>query len=125
MRVICYALVIFAAVVCCVFFTQYARAQNLLTPRDDFLTVLSQAQDEPGHAIWFYISGLVGGANAAAVIHTGEPLICDTHEFHDTEATSDVIFDWLTKTDALRNPDIFLELVVPLAFADRYPCTMI
>lgn len=125
MRIAISIIAAFIIIASAVFYSQYARAQNLLTPRDEFLTVISQAQDEPGHAIWFYISGLVGGANAAAVIRTGEPLICDTHEFFDTETTSDVIFDWLTKTEALSNPDIYLELVVPLAFADRYPCTMI
>ena len=122
MRVAIAALII---IVSTVFYSQYARAQNLLTYRDQMLTLLSQASEEPGHPLWFYIAGLVGGANAASVLHTGKPIICDTHEFENRDETEETIMRWLLASGQLSNPEILLEVVVPLAFADRYPCTAI
>ena len=122
MRVAIAALII---IVSTVFYSQYARAQNLLTYRDQMLPLLSQASEEPGHPLWFYIAGLVGGANAASVLHTGKPIICDTHEFENHDETEETIMRWLLASGQLSNPEILLEVVVPLAFADRYPCTAI
>lgn len=119
------ALAAFALFVCCFFFAQKSQSQNLLTPRDEFLAVLADARGEPHHAIWFYISGLIGGANAGAVLHTGKPLICDTHNFEEIAETEETIMLWLLSSDALSSPDTYLELAAPLAFAARYPCTMI
>ena len=119
------ALAAFTFFGCCFFFAQKSQSQNLLTPRDEFLAVLADARDEPQHSIWFYISGLVGGANAGAVMHTGKPLICDTHSFEEIAETEETIMLWLLSSEALSSPDTYLELAVPLAFAARYPCTMI
>jgi len=119
------ALLLLALVISTLFFANHARSQALLTPRDEFLTALAQATEEPGHAIWFYISGLISGANAASVIHTGEPAICDGHQFEEIDKTEDTIMQWLVESGQLQNPDIFLELAAPLAFAHRYPCTKI
>lgn len=102
-----------------------ASAQSLITPRDTFLNMLAHASEEPGHALWFYIAGLVGGANAMSLIQTGEAVICDAHEFEETRKTEDLIMNWLIRTDQISNPDILLEVVVPLAFAEEYPCTTI
>ena len=100
-----------------------ASAQNLITPRDTFLNMMAHASEDPGHALWFYVSGLVGGANAISILNTGKPIICDTHRFEEIRKTEDLIMDWLVRTDQLSNPDILLEFAVPLAFADAYPCT--
>lgn len=116
------ALALSMAFACALFFSQHARGQALLTPRDQMFDALSGARDEPGHALWFYISGLIGGANAASVMHSGTPIICDTHEFEDIKATEETIMRWLLAHDQISNPDIFLELAAPLAFAERYPC---
>ena len=125
MRIAISIIAAFIIIVSTVFYSQYARAQNLLTYRDQMLTLLAQASEEPGHALWFYIAGLVGGANAASVLHTGQPIICDTHEFEDHAETEETIMRWLLASGQLSNPDILLEVVAPLAFADRYPCTTI
>lgn len=119
------ALAVFVLFVCCFFFVQTARSQNMLTPRDEFLAVLADARGDPRHAIWFYISGLVSGANAAAIMHTGKPLICDTHSFEEIAETEETIMLWLLNSDALSSPDTYLEMAAPLAFTARYPCTMI
>lgn len=45
MRIAISIIAAFIIIASAVFYSQYARAQNLLTPRDEFLTVISQAQD--------------------------------------------------------------------------------
>ena len=121
-RLITIALAVTMALMGALFFSQHARGQALLTPRDQMFEALSSARDVPGHALWFYISGLIGGANAASVMHSGTPIICDTHEFEDIKETEETIMRWLLAHDQISNPEIFLELAAPLAFAERYPC---
>lgn len=104
---------------------QQSRGQAIITPRDRFLGMLDEAQTEPTHAIWFYIAGLIGGANLASVAYTGQPMICDTHKFENQERTTEVIMDWLVRYGHLDNPDFLLEVAAPLAFAEEYPCTEI
>jgi hypothetical protein len=102
--------------------SQSASPQHVLTPRDSFLDSLKKARGIPTHQLWFYISGLTNGANIASIYLTGEPLICDAHEFAETDKTEEVIMRWLIKNDQLANPDITLEMATGLAFADSYPC---
>ena len=125
MRIVICAMAVFIIIVSTIFYSQYARAQNLLTPRDEMLTLLGQASENPGHALWFYIAGLIGGANAVSVLQTGHPMVCDTHEFENHAETEETIMRWLLSSGQLSNPEVVLELVAPLAFADRYPCTAI
>lgn len=118
------AAVVFALVVT-LLWHQQSRAQNIITPRDTFLEMLDEAQTDPAHAIWFYIAGLIGGANLGNIANTGQPMICDTHKFEDQERTTEVIMDWLVRYGHLDNPDFLLEVAAPLAFAEEYPCTEI
>lgn len=104
---------------------QQSSAQNIITPRDTFLEMLAEAQTEPTHAVWFYIAGLIGGANLGNIANTGQPLICDAHKFEEQERTTEVIMDWLVRHGHLGNPDFLLEVAAPLAFAEEYPCTEI
>lgn len=119
-----FASLLFAAVAG-ILWAHNSNGQNILTPRDTFLNMLAHASEEPGHALWFYIAGLVSGANAMSLIQTGEAVICDAHEFEETRKTEDLIMNWLIRTDQISNPEILLEVVVPLAFAEEYPCTTI
>lgn len=107
------------------FFTQYARSMNIVTPRDSFFVGFAEARNKPLHPLWFYIAGIISGANAANIILTGEPTICDTHPFEDTAKTEEVVMRWLLANDLMDNPDILLEVAVPLAFEDQYPCQSI
>lgn len=118
------AVAVFALVIT-LLWHQQSHGQAIITPRDTFLKLLDEAQTDPAHAIWYYISGLIGGANIGNIANTGKPMICDTHKFENQERTTEVIMDWLVRYGHLDNPDFLLEVAAPLAFAEEYPCTEI
>jgi len=107
------------------FYAQYARSMNIATPRDSFLHSFQEARGQPLHTFWFYIAGIVSGTNATSIITTGGPAICDAHPFEQHEKTEEVIMRWLLVHDLIDNPEIILEVVVPLAFREAYPCNAI
>jgi len=107
------------------FYAQYARSMNIATPRDSFLNSFQEARGQPLHTFWFYIAGIVSGTNATSIITTGGPAICDAHPFEQHEKTEEVIMRWLLVHDLIDNPEIILEVVVPLAFREAYPCNAI
>ena len=119
------ALIAVAALAVSLIWHRLVPAQNIITPRDTFLELLDEAQADPTHAIWYYISGLVGGANLGSIANTGKPMICDTHDFQDQEKTTEIIMSWLVRYGHLDNPDFLLEVAAPLAFAEAYPCNEI
>ena len=114
-----------ALVAACIFYAQYARSMNILTPRDSFLHSMQEARGQPLHTFWFYIAGIVSGTNATSIILTGHPAICDAHPFEQHDKTEEVIMRWLLAHDLIDNPDMILEVVVPLAFKEAYPCNAI
>lgn len=107
------------------FYSQHARSMNIVTPRDAFLHQMSAARGQPLHSFWFYVAGIVSGTNATSIILTGHPAICDAHPFEQHDKTEEVIMRWLLAHDLIDNPDIALEVVVPLAFKEAYPCNAI
>ena len=119
------AILAVALVAASIFFAQYARAMNIATPRDSFLHSFQEARGQPLHSIWWYIAGIVSGTNATSIITTGGPAICDAHPFEEHDKTEEVIMRWLLVHDLMDNPDIILEVVVPLAFREAYPCNAI
>ena len=118
-------LIAVAALVVSLIWHRLAPAQNIITPRDTFIELLDEAQTDPTHAIWYYIAGLIGGANLGNIANTGQPMICDTHDFQDQEKTTEIIMSWLVRYGHLDNPDFLLEVAAPLAFAEAYPCNEI
>ena len=119
------AIVAVALVAPSIFYSQYARSMNIMTPRDSFLHSLQEARGQPLHSFWFYIAGIVSGTNATSIILTGSPAICDAHPFEQHDKTEEVIMRWLLAHDLMDNPDMILEVVVPLAFQEAYPCNAI
>ena len=114
-----------ALVAASIFYSQYARSMNIMTPRDSFLHSMQEARGQPLHTFWFYIAGIVSGTNATSIILTGHPAICDAHPFEEHDKTEEVIMRWLLAHDLIDNPDMILEVVVPLAFKEAYPCNAI
>lgn len=114
-----------ALVAASIFYSQYARSMNIMTPRDSFLHSMQEARGQPLHTFWFYIAGIVSGTNATSIILTGHPAICDAHPFEAHDKTEEVIMRWLLAHDLIDNPDMILEVVVPLAFKEAYPCNAI
>jgi len=107
------------------FYSQHARSMNIVTPRDAFLHQLSAARGDPLHPFWFYVAGIVSGTNAASIFITGSAAICDAHPFEQHDKTEEVLMRWLLANDLMDNPDIVLEIAVPLAFKEAYPCPSI
>lgn len=114
-----------ALVAACIFYAQYARSMNILTPRDSFLHSMQEARGQPLHTFWWYIAGIVSGTNSTSIILTGKPAICNAHPFEQHDKTEEVIMRWLLAHDLMDNPDMILEVVVPLAFREAYPCNAI
>lgn len=119
------AILAVALVAASIFYSQYARSMNIMTPRDSFLHSMQEARGQPLHSFWWYIAGIVSGTNSTSIILTGHPAICDAHPFEQHDKTEEVIMRWLLAHDLIDNPDIILEVVVPLAFREAYPCNAI
>jgi hypothetical protein len=105
------------------FFAQHARSMNIVTPRDSFLHSIQEARGQPTHTFWFYIAGIISGTNATSLILTGHPAICNAHPFEQHDKTEEVLMRWLLIHDLMDNPDIVLEVAIPLAFREAYPCS--
>lgn len=101
-----------------------ARAQYLTGPQH-YLPALNSAVDEGLiNPIWFYINGLIAGANTASVLLANEPMVCEPHPIEDVQRTHAVILEYLVRYDLLDKEYAALEIIAVAAFAEAYPCNL-
>jgi|DEB0MinimDraft_10_1074344.scaffolds.fasta_scaffold02267_6 hypothetical protein len=101
-----------------------ARAQYLTGPQFYLPTLNSAVDDGLVNPIWFYINGLIAGANTAFVLAHGEPKICQAHPIEDVQQTHAVILEYLVRYDLLDKEYAALEIVVVAAYSEAYPCNL-
>jgi hypothetical protein len=92
------------------------------TPQSVYLPVLNTERDNPDSFIWSYIAGVVSGANLGAVLQTGRPIACQMHSMADTQATANLLLEYLLATDMVGDDRASLEIAAIGAFVWAYPC---
>ena len=100
-----------------------ARGEIFMTLPGSYLPELDEAVAVgPTHPLWLYISGIINGASSTFAVFNKTAFFCDMHAFEDVSVTRDLIVSYVERNDLADKPYATLEIVVPLAYAEAYPC---
>lgn len=95
-----------------------------ITPARDWMETVNYAVNDPTHPIWFYIAGLVTGANTGSIMQKRGPIICGANNpYDDPVGARNLLIEFVVTNDLVDNPHAILEVIAPTAYMNTYPCS--